>query len=67
MPILGAARWVDPRTAYRRNQASIVNYGAADRFAEMSEAYRKACESLKDGNGNLSDILSDSAFAGMGA
>jgi hypothetical protein len=48
------------------NQASIVNYGAADRFQEMSEAYRKACESLKNGGqGDLSDILGDSAFAGL--
>jgi hypothetical protein len=49
------------------NQASIVNYGAADRFQEMSEAYRKASESLKDGQGDLSGILGDAAFAGLGA
>ncbi|WP_192359711.1 type I secretion protein [Mesorhizobium mediterraneum] len=49
------------------NQANIVNYGAADRFEAMSEAYRKACESLQNGNGDLSDILDDGPFAGIGA
>ncbi len=49
------------------NQANITNYGAADRFEAMSEAYRKACESLKNGNGDLSDILGDGPFAGIGA
>ena len=49
------------------NQANITNYGAADRFEAMSEAYRQACESLKNGNGDLSDILGDGPFAGIGA
>ncbi|TJV37012.1 MAG: type I secretion protein [Mesorhizobium sp.] len=49
------------------NQANIVNYGAGDRFEAMSEAYRKACESLQNGKADLSDILNDGAFAGIGA
>ncbi|TIP76941.1 MAG: type I secretion protein, partial [Mesorhizobium sp.] len=49
------------------NQANIVNYGAGDRFEAMSEAYRKACESLQNGKGDLSDILNDGPFAGIGA
>jgi hypothetical protein len=48
------------------NEASIVSYGAADRFEAMSAAYRMACESLKNGNGDLSDILGDDPFAGIG-
>jgi hypothetical protein len=49
------------------NQANIVNYGAGDRFEAMSEAYRKACESLQNGKADLSDILNDGPFAGIGA
>ncbi|WP_029619389.1 hypothetical protein [Pseudorhizobium marinum] len=48
------------------NQASIYTIGAADRFGELSDAYRDAVASLQSGSANLSDdILHDPAFAGL--
>ena len=50
------------------NNANIVNYGGADRFEALPEAYRKAAENLKNGDKDIPDgVLSDSAFAGIGA
>ncbi|MDY6949768.1 MAG: hypothetical protein SXG53_29175, partial [Pseudomonadota bacterium] len=48
------------------NQASIYTIGAAERFGELSDAYREAVASLANGNMTLSDeILQDPAFAGL--
>ena len=48
------------------NQASIYTIGAAERFGELSDAYRDAVASLQSGSANLSDeVLHDSAFAGL--
>ena len=50
------------------NQAYIYNVGAADRFEAMPDAYRETAEKLAAGNNYVSDgVLSDSAFAGVGA
>lgn len=48
------------------NQATILNIGAADRFDELSQDYVDAAMSIANGDPNLSsDILNDSAFAGL--
>ncbi|MFN7025895.1 MAG: hypothetical protein ACK4QP_15555, partial [Pseudorhizobium sp.] len=48
------------------NQASIYTIGAAERFGELSDAYREAVASLANGTMTLShEILQDPAFAGL--
>jgi len=50
------------------NQAYIYNVGDADRFEAMPEAYRQTAEKLAAGEDYInSGVLSDSAFAGIGA
>lgn len=50
------------------NKAIIYNIGGADRFEALPDYYRATAEALAAGEDFLSDgVLSDAAFAGLGA